>query len=446
MIEAKTIARFGVNAMPVIRGASGRGFGEHLRQTPPEDRTWGDAGKVAGFSSTDKLDGLLADLLGPTALGARLDDLGDKFFVTPQYSALASNGEIPRKHVDLKIARDVAVTGMRALASSKGKDVKARPLGKQKTAVDMLTLALAHSPMAKNEDILRTGVSISTALSLTGLVDYAVNFTEFGGSKQPTDNARNGKARQIFASPVGKVAELIDTKAPNLSADDITLASEIVVMSSLAWAVARPDDVIPVTVGYALGSVGDAFDGALARFKALQNGGTTIEGMLKDVRSDKRQEIATALSLSLVARRRGNHVAANNYAVAAMTAALPALYRSSAESKGYIVPEDGVGTRVMRGVLGGTGLALNRDQDASDILSAVLATGNINTAKERLHVVRHGTKSPYCKGTNFDPKFMEHANIRHNALVPLAASGIALGALALAYRPEVPETSDLAVQ
>ncbi|MEK7594928.1 MAG: CDP-alcohol phosphatidyltransferase family protein [Patescibacteria group bacterium] len=441
----ETVGRAAANGMPVMRAVLGPVFADQLVETPPEDRTWKEAGKVAFVAATDKVDGFISGLIGPTALGASLDDLGDKLFVIPQYRALAANGEIPSLHYKLKIARDLAVTGMRGLAASKGKDVKARPLGKQKTVVDMLTLVAAHSPMAENEDILRAGLSISTALSIASFADYAMTFAKSDSPTKPTDNARNGAARKAFANPVDKLVGILDSKAPNVTPDHLTLMGELMVDSSVALAVAKPDKVFVTTALFTAGSLLDGVDGALARAKGQANGGTTIKGMLKDVRADKRQEILTFFGLSLIARKRGNNVAANNYAVAAMTTVLSALYRASAESQGYIVPEDGAGTRVMRAVLGGAGLALNKNQEASDIISGLVATGNINTSKERRHVAKYGQASPYCMGVKNDRKFMEHAKIRHEALVPLAALGILLGSVALKYNPDVEQASDLAV-
>jgi hypothetical protein len=142
----------------------------------------------------------------------------------------------------------------------------------------------------------------------------------------------------------------------------------------------------------------------------------------------------TLLALSCIAKKRGDKVAAGYYAAGAATAVLPALLRAKAESKGLIVPEDGSGSRVTKATLAGVGIALNGNRDASDIVSASIVSGNINTAKQRYDVVRKGQESEFCKGANNDPKFKKHAAIRHKALVTLAVAGAGLGAVAYKYR------------
>lgn len=150
--------------------------------------------------------------------------------------------------------------------------------------------------------------------------------------------------------------------------------------------------------------------------------------MLKDVRADKRQEIYTAAVNSLLASRRNNRVAASQYAVSAMTSSLPALFRASAEAKGYIVSEDASGSRVARGIEGGVGLGLNGFDGISNTVSALMAVGNILTAAQRAEVARKGSASPHYRGRNNDPEFQAQALARRNALVRMAAGGMAVGA------------------
>lgn len=434
MIESQTAARAVANTLPVVRAVAGPVLANYIHETPAEDRSWAVSAVVATLAATDKIDGLLAGYAGPTKVGGWLDQMADKVFVLPSQVALQSKGEMPAVHPVLKVARDVSLSGLRWWAASNGKDVSAGRQGKQKTTGEMATLIAATSPLATNENLIRAGASISTALSLTSFLEYAVDFTKRDPKPNTEATARNGTARQIFAKPIAATVDIIDRKFPQVTPDHITMLGEQLVKSSVILAALRPEKAALPTTLYTVGSVLDALDGSLARKKGQDNGGTTVEGMLKDVKADKRQEITTFLALSVIARRRGNDVAANNYAIATATTALSALFRAEAEASGQIVAEGGIGTRVGRGVLGGIGLGLNGHRDLSDIISAVVATGNVNTVMERRHVCDNGGASPYSVGLNTDKTFREHGEIRRKALLPLAASGVALGALALVYK------------
>jgi hypothetical protein len=109
-----------------------------------------------------------------------------------------------------------------------------------------------------------------------------------------------------------------------------------------------------------VGSLFDSIDGGLERQKHVERDAeSAIEGMLNDTKTDKIEEIVTFGTLSYIARQRGNNFAANCYAFATMTTVLPSLFRAEAESRGLIVAESGIGTRVGRGILGGVGIAFN---------------------------------------------------------------------------------------
>ncbi|MEK7600110.1 MAG: CDP-alcohol phosphatidyltransferase family protein [Patescibacteria group bacterium] len=434
MIESQTAARAVANTLPVVRAVAGPVIAKYIRETPADERSWAMGAAVATLSITDKLDGTLAARAGPTKVGGWLDQMADKAFVIPAQVALQSTGEMPTVHPVLKVARDVSLSGLRWWAASSGKDVSAGRQGKQKTTAEMMTLTAAASPLATKRDLVRAGASVATAMSLTSFLEYLTEYTKKDTKPNDEATARNGMARQIFAKPINAAVDIIDHKLPQVTPDHITMLGEQLVKSSVIIAALKPENSALPTALYSFGSMLDALDGSLARKKGQDSGGTTVEGMLKDVKADKRQEITTFLALSIIARRRGNNVAANNYAIATATTALSALFRAEAETSGQIVAEGGIGTRVGRGVLGGVGLGLNRHQDASDIISAAVATGNVNTVIERRHVAKNGSSSPYSKGENTDPTFREHAEIRRKALLPLAVSGAALGALALVYK------------
>src|SRR5256886_14227608 len=92
-------------------------------------------------SGTDFLDGYLArryKLVSP--LGVFLDLTADKVFVSVILIALVQVGFVPAWIVAVIIAREFLVTGLRSMASAKGKVIPAGKWGKQKTLITMIAM------------------------------------------------------------------------------------------------------------------------------------------------------------------------------------------------------------------------------------------------------------------------------------------------------------------
>lgn len=118
----------------------------HLPAAPAEaewDRLWCF---LAGFlflaaSFTDYLDGLLARRMGlVTSLGKFLDPLADKLLNTAAMVMLVQLDRLPGWMVVLIICREIAVTGLRAIAAEEGIVIAASGLGKQKTLFQVISL------------------------------------------------------------------------------------------------------------------------------------------------------------------------------------------------------------------------------------------------------------------------------------------------------------------
>jgi phosphatidylglycerophosphate synthase len=417
-----------VNGLSWLRVAASAPLTAHLLLTDPKDRSWLMGGVMAGVASTDKLDGLGAEWIGPTDEGNKLDKLADRSLVIPEYGALALKGEIPPIHFGLKLGREAAMYGLRKWGAPRGKDQTSLPVSEQKTADDMFELVVSHSPLAQHEDLKRWAASMSTALSWTGFIETFIDYAKKDEPEKPVDTARNSKAREVSAGPLGRIAKFIQEKAPGVTPSGITKWSKCLVEFSAGLAVINPDKPALATMIYTAGSLGDTIDGALAREK----GEDGADGMVEDVEADLEQQIATLAALSIIAKRRGNKVAAANYAIAAMATPLSALTRAQVESQGFIVAEGGIGTRVGRGILGGMGMGLNKHRDASDIISAALAANTVNTVSERKDVVEKGADSKYCKGVKDELEFRKEAKIREHAIRPYAERGLAVGSVLLA--------------
>jgi len=94
-------------------------------------------------SGTDFLDGYLArryKLVSP--LGVFLDLTADKVFVSVILIALVQVGLVPAWIVAVIIAREFLVTGLRSMASAKGKVIPAGKWGKQKTLITMVAMGV----------------------------------------------------------------------------------------------------------------------------------------------------------------------------------------------------------------------------------------------------------------------------------------------------------------
>ncbi len=90
---------------------------------------------------TDWLDGYIARKRGDvTSLGIFLDPLADKILITTAFIMLIPLGRVPAWVVALIISREIAVTGLRAIASNTGVVISASRLGKFKTISQIAAL------------------------------------------------------------------------------------------------------------------------------------------------------------------------------------------------------------------------------------------------------------------------------------------------------------------
>ena len=90
---------------------------------------------------TDFLDGYLARKLNQiTILGKLIDPLADKLIVAATLIVMIPMGRVPSWIVIVMLSREFAITGLRGIAASEGLVIAASPLGKYKTAFQMLSI------------------------------------------------------------------------------------------------------------------------------------------------------------------------------------------------------------------------------------------------------------------------------------------------------------------
>ena len=96
---------------------------------------------VAAF--TDYLDGHIARSRNmQTTFGKFADPIADKMLTTTMFLLFLSRGLIPVVPVIIMVCRDIIVDGCRMIAANNGKVVSAQMLGKLKTVLQMVTIAL----------------------------------------------------------------------------------------------------------------------------------------------------------------------------------------------------------------------------------------------------------------------------------------------------------------
>ena len=114
-----------------------------LFATPTPDRSLSAAVIFAVAALTDLLDGYLARRSGQvTALGKLLDPIADKLLVLSALILLVNVDRVSALIAILIIAREVAVTGVRAIAASEGMIVAAEVTGKYKMALQVVAIEL----------------------------------------------------------------------------------------------------------------------------------------------------------------------------------------------------------------------------------------------------------------------------------------------------------------
>ena len=135
----------------------------------------------AAASMTDWLDGYLARRMAvETIFGKFLDPLADKLLIVTCLVMLISLGRAPAWMVALITGREIAVTGLRAMASVEGVVIAAGRLGKYKTVFQIASVAalIVHYKFLGIDFHIAGMVLLWIALVFTiwSGVDYFVRF------------------------------------------------------------------------------------------------------------------------------------------------------------------------------------------------------------------------------------------------------------------------------
>ncbi len=140
-----------------------------------------------GAAAGDALDGYLARSRGEVSmLGKFLDPLADKLIVTAVLVFMVALGRVPAWVVVVLIARDLAINGLRSVASAQGLVIAASDGGKIKTALQLVAImmllvhfrypALGTSIMIDYHRVGLVVLYISTVLSVVSGGEYLQKF------------------------------------------------------------------------------------------------------------------------------------------------------------------------------------------------------------------------------------------------------------------------------
>jgi len=130
---------------------------------------------------TDAIDGWIARRKGEvTVLGQLLDPTADKLLIASALICLVDLGLVPSSAAIIIIGREIAVTGFRAMASSKGINIPASAFGKAKMGSESWILgALVLGPNYLGKLIMggaKVGLWLVVALAIISAVEYFIRF------------------------------------------------------------------------------------------------------------------------------------------------------------------------------------------------------------------------------------------------------------------------------
>jgi CDP-diacylglycerol--glycerol-3-phosphate 3-phosphatidyltransferase len=139
---------------------------------------------IFGLASlTDWLDGYFARRRKQvTALGQFIDPLADKLLTVAAFISLVQLGLAPAWMVAILIGRDLAITGLRSVAYSRGISIPASPLGKIKMIaqiVAIVALILGKDHLYSFAIVGQIALWVAVITALVSAFDYFRRFNLF---------------------------------------------------------------------------------------------------------------------------------------------------------------------------------------------------------------------------------------------------------------------------
>ena len=155
------------------------------------------AAAIFGLASfTDWLDGYLARRRGQvTALGQMMDPMADKLLTSAAFISLVQLDLAPAWMVAVIIGRELAVTGLRSLASVRGAGFGASPLGKIKMVAQVAAILLLILGQDGHQPFLFLGQVALWVVVVTALVSAVDYYRAFRRTPQPADKVADRRSQ-----------------------------------------------------------------------------------------------------------------------------------------------------------------------------------------------------------------------------------------------------------
>ncbi len=129
---------------------------------------------------TDSLDGALARKRKQiTVMGQLLDPIADKLLIASAFICLVELGVVSSWMVVIIIGREIAVTGFRAIASSRGITIPASRIGKLKMLSESITiglLILGEKYLGRLFILAQIGLWVVISAAVISAVEYYLKF------------------------------------------------------------------------------------------------------------------------------------------------------------------------------------------------------------------------------------------------------------------------------
>ncbi len=147
--------------------------------TSIEGKEWWGLGLFLLASLTDLLDGFIARRWGKiTRLGKLLDPAADKILTSAAFISLVELGVAPAWMVVVIIAREFAVSSLRAFAAAEHLVIPAGWSGKVKTVVQIVAISLLiiYTQLGEFAHLAPLSLWIAVVVSVYSGVEYFVRF------------------------------------------------------------------------------------------------------------------------------------------------------------------------------------------------------------------------------------------------------------------------------
>jgi CDP-diacylglycerol---glycerol-3-phosphate 3-phosphatidyltransferase len=180
------------------------------------------AAGIFGLASlTDWLDGYLARRHGQvTILGQLLDPIADKLLISAALVSLVQLDLAPAWMAAIIIGRELAVTGLRGIAQTRGLIMPASPLGKAKMMMEVVAILLLMLGQELGPALIRLGqlsLWVVLAFALWSAVEYYQTFTAVVTGRAPASGSPSAESESNSVQ-----SAVAQPQAPAVSPDSRT--------------------------------------------------------------------------------------------------------------------------------------------------------------------------------------------------------------------------------